>query len=480
MTAQIMTKVAFIQKCCYEKLSIHYLAGALRDANIEYQLFIEDLEEDFYGELVKYNPSFVAYSLFIEEESSAFEYFRKVKELIPHVRTLVGGPFTLLFPEICRKKEVDFVFRGDGEFTLPRFVRMMEAGKSVKDVDGICFVDENGHEYRNDNLRLVEINGLPKPDRDLYYKYDALRNKSRKIFIAARGCPYQCTFCYNAELAGFFKGRYWRQRDIQDVIEEIRYVKETYGLKWVHFQDGTFNANKKWLRSFLEAYSGADLPQFLCNMRAETIDEEIVRLLKKAGCNRITFGIQSGNPRIRREVAGRSSTDEQIIEACRLCKKYGIRVGVDIIFGWPGETLEEALDTIRLCRMVDVETYSSNVLVFYPGLRVTRYAYESGYIEKIPTLAEVSSLDLNKSLLIDGRKNLLVNMDKFSYYLIKFPTFEKPFLYLLSLPPNKLFLLLKNIHLLVRSLKYDGAPSKFKMILDYIASSWKAANKLSG
>ncbi len=112
-----MTKVAFIQKSCYEKVSIHYLAGSLRDANIEYQLFIEDLEEDFFGELVKYEPSFVAYSLFIGEESFAFEYFRKIKELIPRAKTLVGGHFTLMFPEICRRKEVDFVFRGDGEQT---------------------------------------------------------------------------------------------------------------------------------------------------------------------------------------------------------------------------------------------------------------------------------------------------------------------------------------------------------------------------
>lgn len=480
LAAKVKMKVAFIQKCSYEKISIHYLVGALRDANIEYQVFIEDLEKDFYGELVKYNPSFVAYSLFIEEESFAFEYFRRVKELIPHAKTLVGGVFTLLFPEICRKKEVDFVFRGDGEFSLPRFIRMMEAKKDVREIDGICFVDEDGQEYRNDNLGLVQLSSLPKPDRDVYYKYEALRTKSTKIFIASRGCPYQCTFCYNAEFSGFFETKYWRQRNVQDVIEEIRYVKDTYGLKWVHFQDGTFNANKVWLKSFLQAYIEANLPEFLCNARAETMDEETTSLLKKAGCNRITFGIQSGNPRIRREVAGRLTTNEQIIKACHICKKYGIRVGVDVIFGWPGETLEEALDTIRLCRVVDVETCSSNVLVFYPGLSVTRFAYENNYIEKIPTLTEIKSLDLNKSLLIGVQKNLLVNIDKLFYYMIKFPAFERLFLRLLKLPPNKLFLLLKNMHLLLRSLKYDDAPSKFRIVCDYIATSCKAANKLSG
>ncbi len=474
-SVDLMSKVAFVQKEGYEKISVHYLAGACKKAGIDYQLFIYDLEENFWAELGKYDPTYVVYSLFIEEEKWAFECLKRVKELLPQAKTLVGGCFTLLFPEICQQREVDFVFRGDGEYTLPAFIRKMEAGESVESIDGICYVDEDGREYRNDSLNLVDLKGLPGPDRDLYYKYAPLRNQSRKIFIASRGCPYRCTYCFNAELAGFFPTKYWRLRDAGEVLAEIAYVRDNYGLQWVHFQDGTFNADKKWLTSFLKAYIDADLPQFLCNARPETIDEEIVSLLKKAGCNRITLGIQSGNPRIRQEVAGRRSTNEQIIKACRLCKKYGIRVGVDVIFGWPGETLEEGLDTIRLCRMVDTETYSSNVLVFYPGLRVTKYAYENNYIEKIPTLAEINSLDFNKSLLIGNQINMLVNMDKLFYYMIKFPVLEKYLLQLLKLPPNKIFLLMKNLHLLVRSLKYDNTPSKFRIIMNYIISNWQEA-----
>ena len=469
-------KVAFIQKSSYEKVSVHYLAGALRDAGIEYELFIEDLEKDFYGELIRYNPSFIVYSLLVGEESVAFEHFKKIKELMPGAKTLMGGVFTLLFPEVFKRKEIDFVFRGDGEFTVPRFIRAIESGKSVKDVEGICFMDEDGNEYRNDNLRLVDVNDSSKPDRDLYYKYDRLRNKSTKIFIAARGCPYQCTFCYNTEFSLFFKEKYWRQRSIQDVIEEICYVKEKYGLEWVHFQDGTFNADKKWLKSFLEEYDKAGLPQFLCNARVETIDEEIVSLLKKTGCNRITFGIQSGNQRIRQGVAGRHTTDKKILEACELCKKYKIRVGIDVIFGWPSETLEEAMDTVRLCRKVDVDTYSSNVLIFYPGLRVTKYAYENNYIERIPTLDEIRLLNSNRSLLNNEKKKLFINMDKLFYYIVKFPKFEKIFLNLIKLPPNRLFLFLKNTQFMARSLKYDKDTPKSKTIFNYMAASWRVKN----
>lgn len=469
-----MARIAFIQKTSFEKMSVHYLAGALRANNIEYQLFIEELEKDFYGELVKYNPSYVIYSLYIGEEDFAFEHFRKIKKLMPHVKTLAGGLFCLIFPEIYRREEVDYVFRGDGEFTLPEFIKLMEAGKSTEGIDGICFIDEEGREHRNDNIPLVDVREIPRPDRDLYYKYDTLRANNTKDFIASRGCPYGCTYCYNRELFKFFQTPYWRQGDIDSVIEEIRYVKDKYDFEWVHFQDGTFNADKNWLREFLETYSRAALPQFLCNARIENIDEEIVRLLKKAGCNRITFGIQSGNTKIRCELAGRPMTNEQIVEGCKLCKKYGIRVGVDIIFGWPGETLKEAMDTIALCRQIDVDTYHSNVLIFYPQTHITRYAYENNCIEKNPSLEDMSYLNPNKSPLVDKRKKLLINMDKLFYYLIKYPILERPILCLIKLPPNKIFYLLKNVHLLVRSLKYDNTPTKFRIILNYITSGWKA------
>lgn len=94
--------------------------------------------------------------------------------------------------------------------------------------------------------------------------------------------------------------------------------------------------------------------------------------MKESGCDRITFGIQSGNPSIRKNIAGRQMSNEQIEAAFQLCHKYKIRVGADIIFGWPGETIDQAMDTIRLCRKLKASTYHSNVLIPYPGLSLTR------------------------------------------------------------------------------------------------------------
>jgi anaerobic magnesium-protoporphyrin IX monomethyl ester cyclase len=326
----------------------------------------------------------------------------------------------------------------------------------------------------NDDLDLVDIRNIPRPDRSLYYKYDFLAENPSKMVIASRGCPYNCTYCYNVELSKCFKTRFWRTRKIEDVIAEVKHLCSNYSTEWIVFPDGTFNASKRWLGAFLTTYARMGLPEFLCNARVENIDEKIAALLKKAGCNRITFGIQSGNEEMRRRVAGRNMSNRQIVEACNICKKYGIRVGVDIIFGWPGETLKQAMDTINLCRKIAVENYSSNVLIYYPGLQITEYAFKKGHIEKYPTLKTINELTPNKSLLVSTITNRLINFDKFFYFLIKFPRLEKVFLLLARLPPNKAFFMLKNLHLLTRSFKYDRPRTKLDLIKNHVRSSLKA------
>lgn len=461
-------KIAFIQEQAYEKLGVHQLLACLKKTDVGANLFIKELEPDFYDKVIGFQPDFILYSLFIGEESFMLKSFSKLKQRLPKTKTIVGGPFTLVFPEIIKKKQVDFIIRGDGEYSLLLFLESYKKRKSLKNIPGICFVEDNAVLFMNNNVELIsDLKKLPAPDRDLYYKYEELRKSETKIFITSRGCPYNCTYCYNAELKKFFKHSYWRLRDPEAVFQEIEYVRDKYGLKWVHFQDGTFNSNIEWLKFFLKEYKKRKLPPFLCNCRPENITEELMSLMKDAGCNRITFGIQSGNQMIRQKIAGRTMSDKQIKTAFKLCRKYNIRTGADIIFGWPGETLNQAMDTIHLCRRIKANTYHSNVLIPYPGLQITREAVKKGYLNHEPSLEEISNLNSNKSLIQQDNIKFLVNMDKLFYYMIKMPWLKPLFKLLLRLPPNRFFKLLKNLHLLKRSFKYDSTP-RIKLIKKYI------------
>jgi len=470
-------KIAFIQRDAYEKIGVQQLSGCLKNIDVECDIFIKNLEPHFYDRIITFQPDYILYSLFIGEESFMLESFSRLKQYLPKSKTVVGGPFTLIFPEIIKNTQVDFVLRGDGEYSLPLFLQLCNNGESLKNVPGISYREDNGTVFINNNIKLTsDLKILPDPDRDLYYKYRDLADNDTKNFIISRGCAYSCTFCYNTELKKYYDEIYWRMRDTESVFREIEYVKNTYGLKWVHFQDGTFNAHKKWLKPFLEEYKNRKLPPFLCNCRIENIDEEFISLMKESGCDRITFGIQSGNLSIRKNIAGRQMSNEQIEAAFQLCHKYKIRVGADIIFGWPGETIDHAMDTIRLCRKLKASTYHSNVLIPYPGLSLTRDSVTNGYLDHEPTLNEISNLNKNASLIRQDNINWLINVDKLFYYLINYPLFEKFILFIVKLPPNKLFNLLKNIHLLLRSLKYCKSTSKYRMVSNYVVNSWKKSH----
>lgn len=471
------TRVAFVQKGIFEKISVHYLAGALSTAGFECRVFIEDIEDNFIEAVASYNPDYCAASLFIGEEEEIFSELSRLKKRIPNMRTIVGGPFALIFPDIVLRIEVDYLLMGDAENTFPELLRRIESGMDIDSIPGLRYIKRTGVLFSNDTFHLSSLHEIQPPDRDLYYRYRELRDRPTKIFIGSRGCPYRCTYCYNTELSKHFLTSYWRVRPVQQVISEVRYVAQTYGLSWVHFQDGTFNANQSWLTEFLEAYGESGLPPFMCNCRVENITEDLVVRMRRAGCDRITFGIQSGSERIRRELAGRSMSNEQIIQACKICMDNSIRVGVDIIFGWPGETLEEAMETIELCRKINVETYSSNVLIFYPELRITRFAVENDFIERAPTLEDLQLQTPNDSPLTSADKNMLINMDKLFYYLVRHPALQPIIMYLLRCKPNSFFYMLKNIHLLVRSMKYDTNMTKFNLIKNYILSCQKGLRK---
>lgn len=469
-------KIVFIQRDAYEKMGVHQLMGALQGQGHHIDLFIHELEPHFYDTVVDFRPDFVLYSLYIGEESFMLEAFSEIKRRLPGVKTLVGGPFTCVFPEIIGRPGVDFMIRGDGEEVLPAFLRCWFNGATVRQLPGIGFTEPDGAPFIHPEVNLIgDLSCLPAPRRDLYYKYPLLRNRDTKIFVASRGCPFSCSYCYNTELKKCVKGKYWRLKAINSVLDEIEDTRERYGLRWVHFQDGTFNADKRWLISFLSEYRQRGLPPFLCNCRADQFDEIVARELKAAGCDRITFGIQSGNQHVRSQTAKRSMTDEQILNAFALCRKYGIRTGADIIFGWPGETVLQAMDTIRFCRKIKADSYHSNVLIPYPGITLTRDAVNNGYLYREPTMKEIGALTANRSLVDQKNINLLINMDKLFYYLIRFPRAEKLIKCMLKLPPNRFYNSIKNLHLLKRSLQYDAqnARDALRMITRHLSLFWR-------
>ena len=326
------------------------------------------------------------------------------------------------------------------------------------------WVKKNKRVVRNPLRNLIsDLDVLPFIDREVYYsKYPVLRDASTKSFIFSRGCPFRCSFCFNNVYARMFKnkGGYLRFRSPESVIKEILEVKQKWGLEWVQFHDSTFNSVYKYSEKFLEEYiANKDmLPGFICNVRADNLDNHLVGLLKQAGCDKVTIGVQHGREYYRRDLLNRGGdqSDERIIRSCGLLKKNGIRVYVDFIVGLPGETVEDVFESIGFCRLLDPDGVNSYLLSPFPGTDIHRFCVEHGFTDPDVRIRDFpDDVFENKSVIVMPDIERIINLQKFFYVLVRHPEFEFLIRLLVRLSPNRLFTFIHGIPQLRRALRYD-------------------------
>lgn len=193
-----------------------------------------------------------------------------------------------------------------------------------------------------------------------------------------------------------------RRRSVNNTIEEIRYVKNQYGFKTAEFEDDIFIIDKNWLLNFLQRYKKEIDLQYLCSVRADLLDDDTARLLKESGCRCVFFGIESGNELIRNSIIGKEVTDEEIINCTRLLKRYRIKFGSNNMVGIPGETVENAIETIEFSKRIGCDYASFNVPVPRPPTKMYEEAVANKWIK-----SELQAMDQSGS-------NTTIETDKLS------------------------------------------------------------------
>lgn len=370
---------------------------------------------------------------------------RKVKEALD-VPIVFGGPHSTFYPDIIKDNCVDVVCVGEGDHAIIELMDRMEEGKDITEIRNL-WVKEDGIIHRNDLRPLIEdLDGLPFPDREIYYKYRFLRDSGIKRFLSGRGCPYSCTFCHNYVLRRMYrgKGRYVRKRSVENVVEEIKRVRRRYGFKVISFSDDIFIIPPDWLSEFCEKYEREVGAPFACNVRADLIDEETVKKLKSAGCLGVYLGVESGNEFIRNVVLKKNISDDQIRDAARLLRKYGIKLKTFNMVCHPGETLENAFETVRLNVEIKPDFSVASVAQLYPGLIYTDYAIKNGFLEGSYSVDDVD-VGVRHSMLNVKNRREMENLRTFFTAAVKYPFLMPVIRVLIRLPENRLFHLMAKL-----------------------------------
>lgn len=377
-------KVLLIDPSGWQKHSLNlglaYLAGALRSADIEVQIF--DLNNNSYSEeylirnIAAYKPQVVGISVKTATVKASIEILKVLKRHFPSIIYVAGGPhITLCGKDFMNKNtEIDFGVAGEGEVSFIELVKSLKNDKrDFSKIQGIYY-RRNQEIFFNNRHESLDLSKLSFPS------FEHIRNMDftdfRYPLLTSRGCPYGCIFC----CVGLISGKKWRGREPEDVVNELLEAKEKYQIASFEIMDDNFTFDidraKEICRIIIKKKLNLD---WWCHngLRADKLDQELLNLMKRAGCKSIALGIESGDESVFNNInKGEKLSD--IIKAVKMIKKSGIKCVGYFIVGLPGETVGATKKTVRLQRELKLADYKYNMLIPYPGTRIWQIVQERG------------------------------------------------------------------------------------------------------
>lgn len=429
-----MARIVFFQRMWYEYGAPEIISANLKRYGHQADLFIGRSYRDF---LKKIQPGDIAaFSVMTGEHHWALDTALAIKKE-KKVLTVFGGPHATFFPEIINHPAVDIACCGEGEFAMLELADSRDKGEDYSGIRNFS-VKHEGRVKINEVRPLIDnLDKLPFPDRDIYYKkYKLISDSPLKPFMASRGCPFSCSFCFNDKLRDIYsnKGEYVRFYSPAYLIDQIKHVESGYGLKTAYFMDDLFVLNQNWIQEFTSMYKKEVGKPFVCSANINTLNEENIRLLKEAGCHAVSFGIETGNERLRKELLNKHITNDRIEVIGHLLKKYRLKFITFNMIGFPGETVENTLETIGLNIKIGTPYPRCSFLTPYPGTGITER-----YKDKIKVKELLSASQQNQISFEVERPAELENLHCFFQTAIIFPGALWLVKILVKFPENILF-----------------------------------------
>lgn len=311
-----------------------------------------------------------------------------------------GGPLASELPEATLKNAcVDAVSVGEGEHTWLELARAVQKGKTdFTDIRGLALRTPDGGVLRTEDRPFIELGELPDLDWELIpvEKYFQSNFGCRRMLYiyAAKGCPNNCTFCYNKD---FHKCKY-RKRPLDAVLRDIRYLVENHGADGVYFADELWCRSKQELRDVCDSLRSLQLDvRWGCQTRVGLFDEIDFKYMYDAGCRWILFGVESGSRRILADMNKHIDYDK-IEPTIRDCRSAGISPVGSFIIGYPGETTEDARETVALIERLDTDLISLNTFMVFPATDIYFRLVREGKYQPITDLRTLAKEDPMRNL----------------------------------------------------------------------------------
>lgn len=364
-------------------IGLAYIASILRENGFKVRIIDNVVEKLSLDEIVKKvrGSPIVGISTTTPTFNTALKYAKKIKEALENVFVILGGIHVSFMPYSALEHEyVDAVCIGEGEYTMLELAERIEREKTLEGVRGLIY-KENGRIIDNGRRDFIKnLDELPFPAYDLLplEKYSILGQMLEHFpMMSSRGCPFGCRYCASS----LFMGRSFRARSAENVVDEIEWLQDKFGAKYIGFGDDTFTLNKKRVLKICEEIKRRSLDvEWSCSSRVDTIDSETIKEMKRAGCNCIYYGVESANQKILNEYYRKRISLEQVKDAVKKTKEHGIITVCSFIIGAPMETREDMMKTLKFSIKLNPDYAQYSILTPYPGTEIYREAKERGWL----------------------------------------------------------------------------------------------------
>lgn len=363
-----------------ESLALTDVAGELLARGHELRLFLQAQERRFTDAVRRWGPDLVV----VQAGFMAEPWVRATVAALPAgVPSILVGTAATFDDELIERVGATYAVQGELDDALPTAVEALaQPHGDPTQAPGFVYRDDAGRIHATPwSHGPPSLDDRALPHRDLYFgPYHFLGRFPWKRFATGRGCIHSCGFCYLPGLRdgyGDTKAN-TRRKSVQRVIDEVRAVQRRWPVRRLHFADDLFAPSRGWLQEFAERWPREVGVPFSCNTSSETVTDKIAELLATAGCRVVGIGVESGIQANRMEQLGRPTSDRAIRRAAERIKRHGMQLLTFNMIANPGETLDEALATLRLNRELGTDFPRVNLAYPLPGGYLERAARDLG------------------------------------------------------------------------------------------------------
>lgn len=368
-------------------LGLMYIAGFVKEkTDFNIQILDCEIEKINYKNLAEKikneNPDIIGITAMTFTLIDVIKTAKIIKKVNYKTKIVLGGPHVNIYPEeTIANPEIDFLVLGEGEQPFVDLLNNINNLEELKDIKGLVFKDKKNRIINTGKRELIQnLDELPMPARELtsYQKYFSIianKNPTTTMFTS-RGCPYKCLFCDRPHL-----GKIFRARSAENVVSELKQI-EKLGIKEVFIYDDTFTIDRQRVVDICNLILNKNIKlNWDIRARVNTIDKELLKLMKLAGCTRIHYGVEAGTEKILK-VLRKGINLQQIKDAFEWTKEVGIQTAGYFMIGSPTETKSDINATVELAKKLFPDYVHFSVTTPFPATELYFKGLQNGIIKK--------------------------------------------------------------------------------------------------